>query len=291
MPAELLTTVPDVELVAVGVEFPASTGPVTFTAEDLAAAVAAQDDPHLRTPVVKLGHVDPRFDGEPAVGRVENLRLSADGMTLLGDLVGVPAWLAEIIPSAYPSRSVEGAFSVVTHGGTKHRFIVTALALLGVTAPALAHLEDIQALYEGAEPVAAAQQWSGEPVVLEGGPVPKKREVAAAVNAEDIRRAYYDAQPQGSWAWVREVWVGTGTEPGFLVVDDDEGGLWRVPYTVDAAGADGHADPGEGAVWDRIARRQHLRLGVVQVIHGLAPSFASNQAEWAEAAGAVGVAN
>jgi hypothetical protein len=223
-----LVSIPGVELCAVGVAWPASTGDVTFTAEDLAAAVAAQDDPHLRTPVLKLGHTDPRFDGEPAVGRVENLRLSDDGMTLLGDLTGVPAWLAKVFPSAFPSRSIEGAFNVVTAGGGKHRFILTALAVLGVQAPAIEHLADIQALYEGTDtqPVAASRIASGDPVVLEGGPMPGRR-VAASVNMEDVRRAYYDRQPAGSWAWVREVWS------DFLIVDDDSGGLFRVPWSGD----------------------------------------------------------
>ena len=229
MPADLVT-IAGVELVAVGVEWPASTGLVTFTAEDLAAAVAAQDDPHLRTPVVKLGHTDPRFDGEPAVGRVEHLRLSADGMTMLGDLVGVPAWLAEVIESAYPSRSVEGAFNVRTAGGTRHRFIVEGLALLGVAKPALEHLADVKALYDPQPEVVAASRVT---VRLEGALMPKPApgRVAASVNLEDIRRAYYDAQPTGSWAWVREVWS------DFLIVDDDDGGLWRVPWSGDTADA------------------------------------------------------
>lgn len=227
MPAALIT-IPAVELATVG-RWPASTGVWDCTAEDLAAAVMAADDPDLRTPIVRLGHTDPRFDGEPAIGRIENLRLSADGMTLVGDLVGVPAWLAEIMPSAFPSRSVEATRNAVTASGHKHRLILTGLALLGVELPAIERLADVAALY-GTEPAQIIA--SGEPIVARlGAAMPKPAgNVAASVNVEDVRRAYYDRQPVSSWAWVREIWT------DFLIVDDDDGGLWRVPFTVDTEG-------------------------------------------------------
>lgn len=227
MPAALIT-IPAVELATVG-RWPASTGVWDCTAEDLAAAVMAADDPDLRTPIVRLGHTDPRFDGEPAIGRIENLRLSADGMTLIGDLVGVPAWLAEIMPSAFPSRSVEATRNAVTASGHKHRLILTGLALLGVELPAIERLADVAALY-GTEPAQIIA--SGEPIVARlGAAMPKPAgNVAASVNVEDVRRAYYDRQPVSSWAWVREIWT------DFLIVDDDDGGLWRVPFTVDTEG-------------------------------------------------------
>ena len=47
---------------------------------------------------------------QPSVGRIENLRLTNNSQTLVGDLVGVPVWLAKVMPSAYPRRSIEGFF-------------------------------------------------------------------------------------------------------------------------------------------------------------------------------------
>ena len=54
-------------------QWSASTGVSTITRDDLTAAVAAMGCPAVREPVIKLGHTDPRFDGQPAIGRVTNL--------------------------------------------------------------------------------------------------------------------------------------------------------------------------------------------------------------------------
>ena len=226
-----LVTVPNVELAEVGT-WDCSTGRVTFTVEDFAAAVAAQDDPAVPTPVVRLGHVDPRFDGEPAVGRIENVRLSADSMTLVGDLVGVPAWLAEVMASAYPRRSVEGWHNATTATGSTHRFMVTGLALLGVTVPAIGTLADIAALYQVDQVAASAgPAGGGEAVAVtlaaKEPPVPPIP-VAAAVNVDDIRAAFYDTAPPGSWAWIREMYVGTNA---YIIVDDDGGNLFQIPWS------------------------------------------------------------
>lgn len=222
MPVELVT-VPNVELCMVGDDWQASTGPVTITAEDLVAAVAAQDDPGLRTPVLKLGHVDPRFDGQPSIGRVCNLRTDGTGQVLLGDLVGVPAWIAEIIPSAWPSRSVEFCSNYQTGTGRTHDMALLGLALLGVQAPAIEGLADVAALYQvQAASAAAGQEVS---VTLPGA--------ALAVATEDVRRAYYDSLPgtQAYW-WIRCMYL----DPPELIVDDNNDHLYRVPYTVAADG-------------------------------------------------------
>src|SRR4051812_16834895 len=112
-----LVTIPNVELLEVGEDWHAQSGDFTVTYEHLVAAVAAQDDPAVRTPVLKAGHTDPRFDGQPAYGKVENFRLSENGQTLIGDYVGVPSWLADAMPSAYPRRSIEGFFNWTTATG------------------------------------------------------------------------------------------------------------------------------------------------------------------------------
>ena len=59
-------TVPDVELMTVGIDWPAHPQPVTITLEHLVdAMVAANDDPLIRRPRIKLGHsrLQPTEDG------------------------------------------------------------------------------------------------------------------------------------------------------------------------------------------------------------------------------------
>ena len=69
-----LRTIPGVELIRCGV-WDLSTGPWTVTPADLVAAVAAHRAGVLRKPVVKIGHLDERFDGEPALGHLDNLTI------------------------------------------------------------------------------------------------------------------------------------------------------------------------------------------------------------------------
>lgn len=144
-----LRTIPGVELIRCGV-WDLSTGPWTVTPDDLVAAVAAHRAGVLRKPVVKIGHLDERFDGEPALGYVDNLRIVDGGQTLLGDLVGVPALLADVAASAYPDRSVEGIQGFTDATGQTYSFVLSGLALLGATAPGvstLRSLADVGQLY------------------------------------------------------------------------------------------------------------------------------------------------
>src|SRR5688500_13853865 len=90
-------TIPNVELVKVG-KWLASTGEATITTDDLDSMVAAQSDEEIDEAPIKLGHVDKRFDGEPAYGWVKNLTRQGD--SLFGDLVDVPKTLAQLIPKA-----------------------------------------------------------------------------------------------------------------------------------------------------------------------------------------------
>lgn len=221
----LLRKVPDVELLKVG-EWPLATGTCTFTTEDLAAAVRAAQAPSVSRPVIKLGHDDPRFSGEPAVGFVDNLRLSEDGSTLVGDLCGVPGWLADIMPSAYPRRSIEGQFNYRDQAGTVHPFALTGLALLGVTPPAvgtLATLRDVAALYE-----VEASTGPGGPE--KGIRIMPEATVAAAASVEDIRRDFYEQGPgKDTFWWIEEMFLSPAE---VIAMDDENGDLKKIPFTI-----------------------------------------------------------
>lgn len=157
-------TVPDVELVAIGIEWPSATGDITVTLEHLVdMMVAANDDPLIRPPRVKLGHSrlqpdvdglrelgdgDPFWDGAPVFGTAQNLRLNNDGGRLVADLVEVPDWLAEAIPSAWPNRSCEWTWDVETEGGKRYSAVLTAVSLLGERQHAIKNLADVQRLIE-----------------------------------------------------------------------------------------------------------------------------------------------
>lgn len=249
MPA--LSQLAGVELIHTG-SWNISTGPWTATADDLAAAVAALDCPAVRRPVLKLGHIDPRFDGEPAVGWVDNLATTDQGQTLVGDYVGMPGWLGPVLASAYPDRSIEGRYDGTCQLGHVHPFILDAVALLGVAHPGvgtLASLQDVAALYGAATAgdvdellVAAGAATAGGTLVratvtsTEGTPAmpnPTPRTVAATATTEDVRQAFYADAP---WSqWITEMMI----EPLQLIVrDDNDGSLNRVPVSIDA-GADG----------------------------------------------------
>jgi len=154
-----LVTIPGVPLVDVGT-WAISTGEWSPTTADLHAAVAALDCPAVRRPVLKIGHTDDRFtpgDGEPALGWVDNLTVSADGQRLTGDYTAVPAWLGtrqddghSVLASAYPDRSVEGEYRHACQLGHEHPFVLTGVALLGVTPPGvgtLGSLHDLASMY------------------------------------------------------------------------------------------------------------------------------------------------
>lgn len=229
-----LARMAQVELMQTGT-WDASTGQHTFTTDDLANAVAALECPAVRRPIIKLGHTDPRFDGEPAVGWLANMATADDGHTLVADLVGMPGWLGPILASAFPDRSIEGQWHYKCALGHEHGFVLTGLALLGVTHPAigtLASLQDVATLY-GVSPTVAASAAS-EPftVHLKGSDMTTTpRVVAASVTTEDVRRAYYDEAP---WSvWIEEF----SLDPlQLIVIDDDTGERMRVPVVVSPDG-------------------------------------------------------
>ena len=156
------TTVTDVPLFRVGQWHPIQ-GDGTVTLELLEAIYAASQDARLDPGVIKLGHADNRFDnpdyfagdGEPAYGQVNNLRITDDeGGTLLGDFINVPEELATVMASAYPFRSVEITPAVVLQEAegdviAEFPFVLTAVALLGESPPAVSGLGAIHQAFSG----------------------------------------------------------------------------------------------------------------------------------------------
>lgn len=263
----VLVTVPNVEILHAGWEYPLSTGYRTFTPEDLRDCVmAANEDPSIPSPRLKIGHIDPRFnggefDGSPAFGKATNLRLSENGMSVYADYVGVPKWLADIMPTAYPSRSIEGYDDVPKFGingmdmyesqtGHKWRFVLSACSLLGIEWPGVTVLEDLPQWYGEEMPdsvivdPALLQATGGDP--MKKFPFPRRAGTAASANLDDVRRSFYDeycrASPEMSWWWIQAILV----DPNELVVEDDETGqLYKIPFSTDAEGmvAFDDADP------------------------------------------------
>lgn len=153
-------TIPDVELITLGIDWPAHPEPATFTLENMVdAMVAANQDPLIRLPRVKVGHVqwqpdhpegfgdhESDWDGSPAFGSASNLRLNDAGSKLLADLIEVPDWLAVAAPSAWPNRSVEWCWDVQTEGGKRYSMVITAVSLLGERQHAVKDLADLQRL-------------------------------------------------------------------------------------------------------------------------------------------------
>jgi hypothetical protein len=194
-------TVPDQPIISVGMGFPVSTGMITVTEEDLLDVVASQNDVAVKAPRLKLGHGvkgtlnDPIVagGGDPAFGRVTNLRYNAEDMTLYGDYEDVPAWLAEIMPHAYANRSFEGEQNGQTVTGKKWRLLVTAVSLLGVSWPGISTLPDLMAAFspDGPEGVTVT------PVIT------------AQANVDDIRRMFYDTVATGDrfWWWIRAMLI------------------------------------------------------------------------------------
>jgi hypothetical protein len=229
-----LVDIEDIEVVQTGIEYNLASGPKTFTVEDLADAVAAQDDPAVKTPRVKLGHTASlglMEDGQPAIGTVHDMRLEQGGHTVMGTLKEVPEWLATVLPSAYPARSIEGATDVSTNTGNNWQLVITDLALLGVVWPGVTTLEDVQALYSKNGPDNLTVLTTKEEVAALS--VAAAAAVTAQVNVEDVQRSWSQFKASsdevGYWWWIRAMLQ----EPNELIVEDeDTGDLYRVPYAI-----------------------------------------------------------
>ena len=157
-PVGARVTIPGVELVKVGTwgghalteaaqEDKDKHGGVKITEEMVVAMAEAGQDSEVALAPMKPGHFDDRFDGQPAMGWVRNLRVSDDKTTLLGDLVDIPVPLYPLIKTGYKQRSVEYGLDHVTPSGKKYAAVLTGLALLGTQAPAVTSLAEMADVY------------------------------------------------------------------------------------------------------------------------------------------------
>ncbi|QFG08065.1 capsid maturation protease [Gordonia phage PCoral7] len=216
----VLATIPRVELGSVGTWDISNIAGWHPTAEDFASAVAALDCPAVRRPVLKPGHSD--GPGDPTIGLVDNLAIADDGQTLVGDFVGVPAWLAaadsegrSVIASAYADRSGEWEHNYVCQLGHTHPFVLHAVALLGVERPGIGTLESLYDLYAKA------------PTKKE---IPMAAAALASVTVDQVRAAYYNGPAASNYnLWIREMLV---DPPQLIVQNDVDSTLLKVPFSV-----------------------------------------------------------
>lgn len=104
-----------------------------------------------------FGHMDSRFDGDPAWGWLTNVRYAEDdrGPVLLGDLVDLDDWVAAAAPARWPHRSIEGVTGV-TFQGREYSLVLTRMALLGATPPGMPVLKSLSDLRQLVAAAAAA---------------------------------------------------------------------------------------------------------------------------------------
>jgi hypothetical protein len=224
--------------------FELSSGEHEFTKEQLASAI--KNAANGFAPVIGIGHTDPRWnvaagDGEPALGRIENLSLADDGELLLGDLVDMPDWFADALPTAFPRRSLEGA---VENG----ELTINALKVLGTKRPGIHTLADIKDLVsdEGPALVTAGADNDGHEftVILDADPT---TEIRASANIEELREAWqtehpnkYDDENPSDWWCIDEIQV----DPDQLIYRHEDK-TWRQDWSVSSDGEFTFGDPVE----------------------------------------------
>lgn len=238
----ILATVPRVELGAVGVWNISNMPDWSPTPDDFANAVAALGCPGVRRPILKLGHDGEHGEGDPAIGYIDNLAITDDGMVLVGDYTGVPGWLASsdaagrsVIASAYPDRSGEWEHNYRCQLGHTHPFVLHAVALLGVKRPGIGGLQSLHDIYTNPPEMEPLVPASAIALSSSDG------KVASAATTDDVSHAFYAGPSGSSWSrYIREFFI---DPPELIVTDDDTGLLLRVPYTIDGKGVITFADP------------------------------------------------
>lgn len=131
-------------------------GKATITQDMFDSVIAASQDKEIDQGRLKIGHLSGMNtalgDGAPAFGWVENPRMDPDGVTLRGDIKSVPKKLADLVGAAYKKVSVELRKNVQTPSGKKYPAVLSGLALLGASAPAVKGLDDLVSLYASEAP-------------------------------------------------------------------------------------------------------------------------------------------
>lgn len=209
----------DVELTAPGTWL-SMNGAATVTDEELDDVVAAEADPEVDDAHIRLGHIDPRFDGEPALGWVGNLARTDDGK-LKGDLLAVPRRLAALVHTLYRRRSVGLTNEVTTPSGKTYKARLHHLALLGVTEPAAKGLTDVA-------------------TILAAGP--KAEPGVRVLLAEQVSLTEQEQEVRDAWRRQRRSTVGDEVDtwavevyPDTVIVEEN-GQHYRVGYMRDADG-------------------------------------------------------
>ena len=132
------------------------TGKAVITRELCDSVITAARDNEIDQARLKIGHVSSMNtalgDGAPAFGWIERPRMDDDGVTLRGDIKGVPKKLASLVGTAYKKVSVELRKGVRTPSGKQYPHVLSGLALLGVSAPAVKGLDDLADLYASEAP-------------------------------------------------------------------------------------------------------------------------------------------
>jgi hypothetical protein len=173
-----------------------STGKREFTpqmlrdAADFHASTGGQRIP------LGFGHMDPRFDGDPAFGWLTNVRYAEDtqGAVLLGDLVELDDWVHAAAPSRWPHRSIEGVTGI-SYGGRDYGLVLTRLALLGATPPGMPALKSLSDLRQLVAAAAASSggEWIAASIpetTPQGAQVPSDRKGAVGMHdAAKLREA------------------------------------------------------------------------------------------------------
>lgn len=239
--AEALVVVENVPIIKVGYEYQLSSGPYTATFGDIVDFVESQDDPVIKAPRFWLGHPDasgrfprPEDSAEPAFGVYANVRLNENGTMAVGDIAGVPAWVADIIATAYPNRSMEGITGYETeHTRKKYGLVIKDIALLGVVWPGIHCLADLKIAFtaEGPEGIEVGDTTSKEtPVTDEAkAALVAAAKIVAQVNVEDVHRAAWDMYEEDSrFCWICGIFI----DPNQVIVEAMDGQLWRVDFTL-----------------------------------------------------------
>ena len=137
-------------------EWDGLTGKAVITRELCDSVIAAARDNEIDQARLKIGHISSMNtalgDGAPAFGWIERPRMDEDGVTLRGDIKGVPKKLASLVGTAYKKVSVELRKGVRTPSGKQYPHVLSGLALLGVSAPAVKGLDDLADLYASEAP-------------------------------------------------------------------------------------------------------------------------------------------